>query len=72
VEVRLCDGSMLDEFVATPPPLAEADGLSSALRAKFMGLATRELPIARAQSLLDDLLNIEQAPSTRRIFLELA
>jgi 2-methylcitrate dehydratase PrpD len=72
VEVRLCDGSTLDEFVATPPPLAEADGLSSALRAKFMGLATRELPIARAQSLLDDLLNIEQAPSTRRIFLELA
>jgi len=72
VEVRLCDGSTFDEFVATPPALAEAHSLSSALRAKFMRLATRELPVARAESLLDDLLNIEHAPSTRRIFLELA
>jgi 2-methylcitrate dehydratase PrpD len=72
VEVQLCDGSTLDEFVATPPPLGEPLALSAALQDKFIALATRELPAPRAKALLDDLLNIEHVPSVRLLFRELA
>jgi 2-methylcitrate dehydratase PrpD len=72
VEVRLCDGSTVDKFVAMPPPLAEPHRLSAALHDKFIALATRELPAPRAKALLDDLLNIEHVRSMRRILRDLA
>jgi 2-methylcitrate dehydratase PrpD len=68
VEVHLNNGSVLEEFVATPPPFATSDALLPALRDKFLDLASRTLSRNQAAALLDKLLGVEQLPSLRLLF----